>query len=351
MSMRSQFLLAGLEAIHATRLHRVAPRFMTGVGAILTFHHVRPARTDCFQPSRNLEITPHFLDRLLTGIQENGEEIVSLDEAHRRLTEGDFARRFVVLTFDDGYRDCRDFAYPILRRHGVPFTIFAASRFAEGEGDLWWVALERAIAAQDKLAVTIAGRDYRFMLADAMARQGAFDTLYWALRALPDEAEMRAIVAAMAADAGVPTDAICREFCMDWGELGELARDPLVTLGTHSDSHIMLAKGAEEDTWADIEQGANRMEAALGTRPAHFCYPIGDHSSAGPRDFRMVADIGFKTALTTRRGALYPEHRDHLTALPRISVNGNHQKLRYAETLLSGVPTALANGFSRVDVE
>ena len=92
------------------------------------------------------------------------------------------------------------------------------------------------------------------------------------------------------------------------------------------------------------------MEAELGIRPQHLCYPVGDRTSAGPRDFRLAAELGFRTALTTRRGALYPEHRHHLMALPRISVNGNYQTLRCAETLLSGVPTAFANLFARLDV-
>jgi len=350
MGLRTQIGVVGLEAIHASRLHRVAPRFMTGVGTILTFHQVRPARPDGFQPNGNLEITPEFLDRLLSMIRASGNEIVSLDEAHRRLREGDFERRFVVLTFDDGYRDNKTYAYPVLKRHRAPFALFVASRFADGDGDLWWIALERAIAASERIETTIGTTAYRFTLAGDADRRDAFDTLYWALRALPDEDEMRAIIQEMADRAGVATGAICREFCMDWREIADLAADPLVTVGSHTDAHIMLAKAPADRAHADIARSVARMQAELGTRPAHFCFPVGDRTSAGPRDFRMAGEFGFKTALTTRRGALYPEHRSHMTALPRISVNGDYQTLRYAETLLSGVPTALANGFSRLDV-
>ena len=51
------------------------------------------------------------------------------------------------------------------------------------------------------------------------------------------------------------------------------------------------------------------IEAALGMRPAHFAYPVGDRTSAGPREFRIAAELGFKTAVTTRPGVLFPEHR------------------------------------------
>jgi peptidoglycan/xylan/chitin deacetylase (PgdA/CDA1 family) len=350
MGAHRKILAAGLKAFHASRLQRVAPRFMTGVGVILTFHLVRPAQPGGFQPNGNLEITPDFLDVLLTAIRAAGDDIVSLDEAHRRLTAGDFRRRFVVLTFDDGYRNINEFARPVLDRHGAPFAVYVVSRFAEGTGDLWWIVLERAIAASDYVETTIAGTTFSFALTDDAARKKAFTEIYWALRALPDESEMRAIVHKMADTANVATDSLCRDFCMDWQEIAELAADPLVTIGSHTDTHLMLAKAPLDEARADIARSAAQMEAKLGFRPEHFCFPYGDCTSAGPRDFAIAKELGFRTAVTMRRGALYPVHREHMTALPRISVNGYYQTLNYIEPLLSGVPTALFNRFARLDI-
>ena len=73
------------------------------------------------------------------------------------------------------------------------------------------------------------------------------------------------------------------------------------------------------------------LEAALGKRPEHLAYPVGDPTSAGPREFRIAAELGFKTAVTTRPGVLFKAHRDHLTALPRISVNGEFQQPALSE--------------------
>jgi peptidoglycan/xylan/chitin deacetylase (PgdA/CDA1 family) len=91
------------------------------------------------------------------------------------------------------------------------------------------------------------------------------------------------------------------------------------------------------------------IEAALGTRPEHLSYPIGDSTSAGPREFAIAAELGFKTAVTTRPGVLFRSHSRHLTALPRISLNGEYQRLRYVRVLLSGSATAMWNGFRRVE--
>ena len=136
---------------------------------------------------------------------------------------------------------------------------------------------------------------------------------------------------------------------MDWQELAELARDPLVTIGAHTVNHLMLRKASAELARAEMRNGAATIEARLGVAPEHISFPVGDPSSAGPREFALAAELGFKTAVTTRPGVLFPEHRDHLTALPRISVNGGFQRLRYLDVLLSGAPTALMNRFRRVD--
>ena len=96
---------AGLETLYFTGGHHLAGPFLAGVGLILTFHRVRPSRPDGFQPNRSLEITPAFLEETISRIRASGLDIVSLDEAHRRLAARDFSRRFAVLTFDDGYRD------------------------------------------------------------------------------------------------------------------------------------------------------------------------------------------------------------------------------------------------------
>ena len=122
--------------------------FVGGIGAILTLHHVRPPRPDRFQPNRLLEVTPRFFERLCRKLRRSRLDIVTLDEMHQRLIDGDFKRRFVCLTFDDGYRDNLQFAYPMLRKYEVPFAMYIPTSFPDRLGELWWLALETVIAQQ-----------------------------------------------------------------------------------------------------------------------------------------------------------------------------------------------------------
>jgi peptidoglycan/xylan/chitin deacetylase (PgdA/CDA1 family) len=92
-----------------------------------------------------------------------------------------------------------------------------------------------------------------------------------------------------------------------------------------------------------------RIESALDRPVLHLAYPYGDRIAAGTREFALARTYGFKTAVTTRPGMVFRETADHLTALPRVSLNGNYQDVRILPVLTSGAATAMWNGFRRVD--
>jgi len=346
-ALKQTIIRGGLESLFFTGAHFALKPFVGGVGAILTMHHVRPPRPDRFQPNRLLEITPRFLQRVVKLLRRSRVDVVSLDEMHRRMSEGDFRRRFVCLTFDDGYRDTLTHAYPILKAAQLPFAVYVPTSFPDRLGELWWLALEAVIAKNDRIGMVIDGRNQTFDCRSLGDKRLLFEELYWWLRSRPTEVELRAAMRDLAACYSVDIATFCQDLCMDWHEIAELAADPLVTIGAHTVNHPMLAKLPEKLVRSEMDLSRSVIEAALGTQPAHLSYPIGDPTSAGPREFRIAAELGFKSAVTTRPGVVFPEHRQQMTALPRISLNGEYQQLRYVRVLLSGSATAVWNGFRR----
>jgi peptidoglycan/xylan/chitin deacetylase (PgdA/CDA1 family) len=341
---------AALEALYFSGAHVALRPLVGGVGAILMLHHVRPPRPDRFQPNRLLEVTPSFFEDVIRGLRRSKVDVVSLDEMHRRMSTGDFSHRFVCVTFDDGYRDNFEYAYPILKAHDMPFAIYVAADFAERAGELWWLALEAVIAQNARVELRMAGVERRFETQSVHDKREAFDQIYGWLRRLKTEDELRAAMRDLAFRHSVDMARFCAELCMDWQELSALAADPLVTIGAHTVSHPILTKLDDASVRAELEGSCRAIEARMGGRPQHLAYPVGDRASAGPREFAIAAELGFKTAVTTRPGVLFRRHAAHLTALPRISLNGNFQAPRYAKVLMSGAATGLWNGFRPLDI-
>ena len=347
--MKKTVIRAGLESLYFSGMHHWLRPLLGGVGSILTLHHVRPGRSEGFQPNRLLEVTPDFLEGLVRRLARARIDVVSLDEMHRRFIEGEFKRRFVCLTFDDGYKDFLRWAYPVLRKYKLPFAMYIATSFPDRLGELWWVALEAVIAQNSRIGMVVNGDDRYFECATVSQKRELYDEIYRYLRSMKTEEEVRRVVRDLCACYRVDIAAFCRELCMDWDEIVDLAADPLCTIGAHTVNHMMLRKVPSDATVrAEMEMSRAVLEAALGKRPEHLAYPVGDPTSAGPREFRIAAELGFKTAVTTRPGVLFKAHRDYLTALPRISVNGEFQQQRYLKVLMSGAGTAFWNRFRRV---
>jgi peptidoglycan/xylan/chitin deacetylase (PgdA/CDA1 family) len=347
--LKKSVIRVGLETLYFSGAHALMQPFVGGVGAIVTLHHVRPPRPDRFQPNQLLEVTPRFLEKVVRKLRRRNLDLVSLDEMHRRLGEGDFKRRFVCVTIDDGYRDTLQWAYPILKTHEVPFAVYIPTSFPDRIGELWWLAIEAVVARNQRITLLIDDRERGFECATVEEKNHVYDQLYRWVRSFRTEDELRHVVRDLSVRYQVDIAAFCEELCMSWEDLGRLAADPLVTIGAHTVNHVMLAKTPERQARAEMAMSRSVIEASLGVRPDHLSYPVGDATSAGPREFRIAAELGFKTAVTTRPGVLFPAHGQHLTALPRISLNGEHQQSRYVRVLLSGAATAVWNGFRRVD--
>jgi peptidoglycan/xylan/chitin deacetylase (PgdA/CDA1 family) len=348
MSRRTTGLLkAALSAMHFTGADGALAPLTRGAGVIFMLHHVRPEPPEAFAPNRILTVTPDFLETVIQLVLDRGFDVLSLSDVHYRLAEGELDRPFAAFTFDDGYRDNYQHAYPIFRRHGLPFTVYVPSDFAEGRGDLWWLKLESVVRALETIEVKMHGAWRRFECREPDQKDMTFDEIYWWLRSIP-EREARGIVDDLCRIHDIPVQGLCRDYVMTWDEIRALASDPLVTIGAHTRAHYALAKLTVAEARLEIEEGVRRLEAELGRPCRHFSYPYGDETSAGPREFELTRELGFDTAVTTRKGLIHASHADNLTALPRLSLNGNFQHERYVKVMLSGAPFAIWNAAQRV---
>lgn len=336
-----------LRAFAVTRFDRLAAPYLAGRGVILTMHHVWRGRTMLFQPNRILEISPDFLQSVIRMIRAEGLDICHLDEVPTRLRQP--GPKFVVLTFDDGYRDNLTEALPVLKANNAPFALYLTPGFADGHIPLWWRDLEDVVSKAERLDVPFPEGVETFDCSTGDAKRASFEAVYWRLRRGPEQV-LDEIIEQLCAGQGIDRLARLDQLCMTWPELQVMAREPLCTIGAHTMTHPMLAKHPEHVARAEIFDSKRRLEAEFNREIRHLSYPVGDAASAGVREFSIARAAGFETAVTTRPGVLFQDHANHLLALPRISLNGLFQTAGEVRTLLSGLPTALQNRFRRINV-
>jgi peptidoglycan/xylan/chitin deacetylase (PgdA/CDA1 family) len=326
---------AALELLSVSQLPRLVRRFSSSKGVIFTLHRVLPEKPAPFSPNAILQVTPDFLRFAIERVRKLGLEIVTLDEAVVRIENPDRTKPFVAFTFDDGYRDNKEHALPIMRQLGCPFTIYIPTALIDGVGEVWWQALEDVIRQQSAIAIPGQG-ETQYLATETLAqKQQVYDTLYARMRAMP-EPDRVTFIRDLCGQYGIDVDAHCRSLIMDWDELRTFAEEPLCTIGAHTIHHYELSKLPEAEMREEIAQSARILEQRFGKRPTHLSFPIGSPVAAGPREYAAAKDLGFRSAVTTRPGGLFHRHAETLTALPRISLNGLYQAPRYMDVFATG---------------
>src|SRR5258705_3464120 len=137
-----------MELAYFSGYFRLKQRQTGGAGVILRFERVRPPCSGHFQPNKSREVTPQFLDRTIRALKRWKFDLVPMDEVCRRAVTLPREKRFACLTFDGGCKDCIRQAYPRLRKHGVPFTIYLPTALPEDLGEGWRLALGDMIARE-----------------------------------------------------------------------------------------------------------------------------------------------------------------------------------------------------------
>lgn len=292
--------------------------FCFGIGTILMLHRVREEPMNSFCPNRDMAVSPKFLEGFVHDARQRGYTFVSMDRLSEQLVAGS-GGKLLALTFDDGYRDNFTVAYPLLKLLGIPFAIYVTTSFPDGEAILWWEAVERLLQDHDHIKLAD-GRE--LSCRTSPEKLDAFVSLRESIMALPRDG-LGDKVNAMFEQARFDWRQMCAAEALSWDDLRELSRDPLVTIGAHTVSHPVLCQLSEEKALAEMRDSRERIEAHIGKHVTHFCYPFGSRNEVGAREFDLARSLRFSTATTTRWGNIFPRHRTHLHALPRVPLTNS----------------------------
>lgn len=124
------------------------------LGRILMLHRVVEHRSD--DPAqRELEVTPEFLEQTILDYLQKGYTFISIDELSSLLTTHYTlsTKKNICITFDDGYQNNHDIAYPLLKRLEVPFAVYVTTGFIDNRLPMWWYASEQLGISSESLKI------------------------------------------------------------------------------------------------------------------------------------------------------------------------------------------------------
>ncbi|MBP2670695.1 MAG: polysaccharide deacetylase [candidate division NC10 bacterium] len=329
LRLRTRLLLYRL--VETLRLAEAAGPSRHGRGVVLCLHNV-VQRHGALGVNRGLDVTTVDLEAIFACMTARGYTPVSLDAVSEYLHPARrSAPRFVAYTFDDGYADNLHVALPLFRRHGIPFTVFVTTGFMDGAVPVWWYALERKLAAAERVTIPDVDGTLERRTVTIREKVRAYRALQaWLVAA--DAAQRRRLLEALFGTTpeggGVGAGDV-----LSPAEVRTLAEDPLVTVGAHTRTHAALRGLPEAEAWREIVESRERLTTLIGRPVDHFAYPFGNPAACGPREERLVRQAGFETAVTT--AARHVTAADRATALPRIMLSGEYDPARALPVLLT----------------
>jgi peptidoglycan/xylan/chitin deacetylase (PgdA/CDA1 family) len=216
--------------------------------------------------------TPDVLDAHLSLLVKHFEVIGPREiDAARRARRG----RFIVLTFDDGYRDSFDEALPLLRSHGVPAGFFPITGLLDRPHVPWWDEVAWMVRTSTRGPVP-AGQWLDAPVAfDEPDREGAVRALLLRYRTIPG-CETEAFLDFIAERTGSgrhPQDEASERW-LSW-DMVRLLHEAGMTIGAHTATHPVLTMLSQEEQWSEIASCRRRIEAEVGEPSTIFAYPAG----------------------------------------------------------------------------
>jgi peptidoglycan/xylan/chitin deacetylase (PgdA/CDA1 family) len=224
---------------------------------------------------------------------------MSLNEMVERARKGGLPRNSLAITFDDGYRDNLTHAAPILRRYGLPATIFLATGLIGTGVTSWFDRLSVALKLT-KVESVRTSWGATLILRDRAARLAALDRALGYLKTLGDD-ELQRVLDRLLEALDVPGAMTPKNLMLDWADVRALSGLGF-DVGGHTVGHVILSRVSDERAWAEIRGSSEAIEACLGAKPTAFAYPNGRPEDYTRSTIDLVRRAGFAWAVTTRFG-------------------------------------------------
>jgi len=299
---------------------------------ILTYHRVvsdQMVRDECIQ--LGMYVRAQSFEAHMTYLRKRFD-IISLDELLDRWRTDRLKRdrAYCVITFDDGWKDNYQFAFPVLMKYRIPATIFLATDYI-GTARWFWpdqmmpllkkLTEDTTGAADRKSVSTILAEMIGVTLSplDGIFRRGESgdpidpDAIIEFCKEV-DVGRIQQIIDRLSR--ALRMDLPTQRVLLNWEEVREMAGKG-VTFGSHSCSHRIMTQIPLAEVKTEL---ADSRQALLqqGIKPVPvFCYPNGNFNQEIKT---LVRECGFDAAVGCGVG-LEGDHPDDLFALKRISLH------------------------------
>src|SRR5579864_379815 len=263
-------------------------------------------------------VSLRMLERQLDWIGRRFQ-FVSLDELGARLDAGEsLVKPIAAITFDDGYRDFYSHALPLLKKKGIPATVFVVTDLVgtttAQTHDKLYLMLMRRFGDQTVKPSDLAEwlRRLGILLPNGTVTAKAatpFQTTRMLLEGLP-QADIQRVLSAMESDVPIAEGTFTPFYPLTWEMLAGVLRAGM-TVGSHTRTHVLMTNESRQKVMDEVVGSRAELEKRLGTGVQHFVYPDGAFNTSS---VNAVAAAGYRFAYTS---CMHRDYKHPMLTVPR----------------------------------
>lgn len=286
-------------------------------GYILMLHRVSEQDENGITLNENMKVSPSFLDAFIAKLRCD-YNIIGINDIPAYLKQKT-KQKFIVFTFDDGYRDNLINALPIFERYGIPFTIFITSCFPNRNALLWWYSIADILLHHEKVVLS---DGVIYDCSTYEKRNMAFEQIRSKVLSF-NQLTLKDNLNSLFSDYNIDWSVYCDELCLSWNEIRSLTEHPLVTIGAHTAHHYNLKELLSvTDVEHEIKECIVDFQKNIQYTPFVFAYPFGSPKEIGKREIGIVSQMEFSSACVGYGYGVKTNSNPY--ELPRIAVLQNN---------------------------
>jgi peptidoglycan/xylan/chitin deacetylase (PgdA/CDA1 family) len=283
---------------------------------ILWYHGICDESFNLLRGFDERHVSGTMFKKQLRYLKRRGYTFITMTDLVNTVKKKEKMDKIVTLTFDDGFKNVVENAYPIMKDFGVKGCFYLVSDLIGTNELLWTDFIETVIRNQNigKFQFIFKGATINYQLGDKKSYEYAMKDVKAKLRALPDKDR----VGHLKQFADHKLYNVPKEFMMaTWEQLKRL--DPnILEIGGHTKRHPNCANLTTDSELEDeIYSSKNDIERNTGRKIAHFCYPAGSYNNAV---ISGLQKYGYESAVTIENG--FNDETSDLFRLKRIEANG-----------------------------
>ena len=274
---------------------------------ILTYHRVVPHHIGRDYPLQSMLMARDHFEAQMAHLSRH-YRVLPFHDAIKRLQADELPPRSVAVTFDDGYADNCQYAWPIMKKYGIPGLVFVVTGVLDRTHYLWWDAIWKAMPTLVRLAGE--GHDQlKGLPEEAMTilQRGAHtQDVHAAVRSMGDYVNSLPRATRLPLLEGLLRHTNARgvtdELMMTWDQVRTLSCEGM-EIGSHTNTHVFVDELDAAGIQDEVAGSLHRLEAELKTRIRFFSYPKGRIGESVKSAFK---GLGIEAAVSTDAGQNKP---------------------------------------------